>query len=236
MTKVVSSYGPTQRVNILKKVKVDGAWNFYPAVVESNGKLKDKVRIKGAIEVHPEGTYYLEWREEKSRFREPVPDKADVLDWARRKFLELQAAKAGVLIAESQEQASPGIALADAATDYLEDIKPPQREKKTYTRGVTSWCRFRTRRAGRRSTSSLCATPWLAVRNGCAATRRPSANASSATVPCCCLCPRLASRPAIRRPCASVPFRWSAIAPTTTRFRLSSDTVRCWSRPMFIAS
>jgi hypothetical protein len=78
MAKVVSSYGPTQRVNILKKIKVDGAWNFYPAVVESNGKLKDKVRIKGAVEVHPEGTYYLEWREGKSRSREPVPDKADV--------------------------------------------------------------------------------------------------------------------------------------------------------------
>jgi hypothetical protein len=133
MTKVVSSYGPTQRVNILKKIKVDSAWNFYPAVVESNGKLKDKVRIKGAVEVHPEGTYYLEWREGKSRSREPVPDKADVLDWARRKFLELQAAKAGVLIAETPEQVSPGITLADAAADYLEDIKPPQREKKTYS-------------------------------------------------------------------------------------------------------
>jgi hypothetical protein len=118
MAKVVSSYGPTQRVNILKKIKVDGAWNFYPAVVESNGKLKDKVRIKGAVEVHPEGTYYLEWREGKSRSREPVPDKADVLDWARRKFLELQAAKAGVLIAETPEQASPGITLTDAAADY----------------------------------------------------------------------------------------------------------------------
>jgi hypothetical protein len=118
MAKVVSSYGPTQRVNILKKIKVDGACNFYPAVVESNGKLKDNVRIKGAVEVHPEGTYYLEWREEKSRSREPVPDKADVLDWARRKFLELQAAKAGVLIAETPEQASPGITLTDAAADY----------------------------------------------------------------------------------------------------------------------
>jgi transposase len=61
------------------------------------------------------------------------------------------------------------------------------------TCGVTSWRRFRARQAGRRSTSSLCGTPWLAVRNGCAVTRRPSANASSATVPCCCRCPRRAS-------------------------------------------
>ena len=57
MPKVASGYGPDHRVNIVKKVKVDGAWNFYPAVVESNGKLKDKVRIKGTVEVHPEGVY-----------------------------------------------------------------------------------------------------------------------------------------------------------------------------------
>jgi integrase len=132
MTKVASGYGPDHRVNIVKKIKVDGAWNFYPAVVESNGKLKDKVRIKGTVEVHPEGAYYLQWREGKSRFREPVPDRTDVLDLARRKYLEIEAAKAGVLIAETPEQAPPGITLADAAADYLEDIKPPQREKKTY--------------------------------------------------------------------------------------------------------
>jgi hypothetical protein len=132
MTKVASGYGPDHRVNIVKKIKVDGTWNFYPAVVESNGKLKDKVRIKGTVEVHPEGAYYLQWREGKSRFREPVPDRTDVLDLARRKYLEIEAAKACVLIAETPEQAPPGITLADAAADYLEDIKPPQREKKTY--------------------------------------------------------------------------------------------------------
>jgi hypothetical protein len=55
MPKVSSGYGSAHRVNIVKKIKVDGAWNFYPAVVESNGKLKDKVRIKGIVEVHPEG-------------------------------------------------------------------------------------------------------------------------------------------------------------------------------------
>jgi hypothetical protein len=51
MPTVASGYGPAHRINIVKKVKVNGAWNFYPAVVESNGKLKDKVRIKGTVEV-----------------------------------------------------------------------------------------------------------------------------------------------------------------------------------------
>jgi integrase len=121
-----------QRVNIVKKVKVNGTWNFYPAVVESNGKLKDKVTVKETVELHREGSYYLQWREGKKRLREPVANKEDVLDRARRKFLELAAGRAGVPIAEASNGQSSGVSLADAIQDYLEDIKPPQREKKTY--------------------------------------------------------------------------------------------------------
>lgn len=40
------------RVNVPKKVKVNGAWTLYPVVVEPNGKLKDKVRVDGRAEVH----------------------------------------------------------------------------------------------------------------------------------------------------------------------------------------
>lgn len=40
------------RVNVLKKVKVNGAWKFCPVVVEPNGKLKNKVRVNGRAEVH----------------------------------------------------------------------------------------------------------------------------------------------------------------------------------------
>jgi integrase/recombinase XerD len=57
------------RVNILKKINVNGAWKLLPAVLEPNGKLKDKVRIGGAIETHPEGTYYIEWWEGPKRKR-----------------------------------------------------------------------------------------------------------------------------------------------------------------------
>jgi hypothetical protein len=41
MPRVSSGYGPARRVNIVKKVKVESGWNFFPAVVEPNGKLKD---------------------------------------------------------------------------------------------------------------------------------------------------------------------------------------------------
>ena len=40
------------RVNILKKINVNGAWKLLPAVLESNGKLKDRVRIGGHVEIH----------------------------------------------------------------------------------------------------------------------------------------------------------------------------------------
>jgi integrase len=132
MPRVSSGYGPAHRVNIVKKIKVEGGWNFFPAVVESNGKLKDKVRIRGKIEVHPEGSYYLQWREGKSRFRLPVPEKGDVLELARRKRLELEAQKAGVPLAEAGEEPPPGPTVHEAVAAYLENIKPPQREPRTY--------------------------------------------------------------------------------------------------------
>ena len=83
-----------------QEVKTKSGWNLFPAVVESNGKLKDKIRVRGKVEVHPEGSYYLEWRVGKSRLRLMVPEKADVLDLARRKRLELEASKAGVPLAQ----------------------------------------------------------------------------------------------------------------------------------------
>lgn len=61
MSKRGNSYGSENRVNILKKIKVGKNWNLYPAVVEPNGKLRDKVRVRGKIEIHPEGFYYIEW-------------------------------------------------------------------------------------------------------------------------------------------------------------------------------
>ena len=44
MPRVSSEFGPA---HIVKKVKVEGGWNFFPAVVETVGKLKDKVRLRG---------------------------------------------------------------------------------------------------------------------------------------------------------------------------------------------
>src|SRR5258708_27222878 len=95
MSKRGNGYGSETRVNILKKVKVGRNWNLYPAVVDPNGKLRDKVRVRGKVELHPEGHYYIEWWQD-GRKRKQIKDRADVLDLARRKAIQLKANRAGI--------------------------------------------------------------------------------------------------------------------------------------------
>lgn len=130
MSKRGNGYGPENRVNILKKVKVGKTWNLYPAVVESNGKLRDKVRVRGKVEVHPEGFYYIEWWQD-GRKREQIKERAEVVDRARRKAIELEANRAGIETVQSIDS-QRGVSVADAVADYLKDMEPPQRELKTY--------------------------------------------------------------------------------------------------------
>ena len=49
------------RVNLIKKIKIGKDWRFAPVVPEANGRLKDKVRVNGQVEVHIEGSYFIEW-------------------------------------------------------------------------------------------------------------------------------------------------------------------------------
>jgi integrase/recombinase XerD len=95
-----------KRVNLLKKVKVRGQWKLCPAVVEPNGKLKNRVRVKGKIETHPEGNYFLEWREEGVRRRLSVTHTSEVLEQARLKSLELD----GGIVAAKAPQADVQLA------------------------------------------------------------------------------------------------------------------------------
>ena len=129
MSKRGNGYG-AHRVNILKKVKVGKIWNFYPAVVESNGKLRDKVLVHGKVEVHSEGCYYIEWRQ-NGRKREQIKDRAEVLDRARRKAIELAANRAGIETVQ-EIGSGKGRTVTEAVAFYLKDMQPPQREPKTY--------------------------------------------------------------------------------------------------------
>src|SRR5215472_1692975 len=84
------------KVNVLKKVKVDGYRKLCPAIVEPGGKLKDRVQVNGHAEVRNEGVYYIEWRENGQRIRRSVSNCHHVLERARLKALELDAGAAGI--------------------------------------------------------------------------------------------------------------------------------------------
>ena len=130
MSKRGNGYGSENRVNILKKVKIGKNWNLYPAVVEPNGKLRDKVRVRGKVEVHPEGYYYIEWWQD-GRKREQIKQRWEVVDRARRKALELEANRAGIETVQ-EIGSGKGLTVTEAVASYLKDMEPPQREPKTY--------------------------------------------------------------------------------------------------------
>jgi integrase/recombinase XerD len=117
--------GSKARVNVLKKVKVNGAWRLCSAVVEANGKLQNKVHVDGRIEVHAEGVYYIEWREENQRRRQSVPNRGDVLEKARLKALEIDTKRAHIDAAPL----SQSISTAPAATD------PSRSNSKAFDKG-----------------------------------------------------------------------------------------------------
>jgi integrase/recombinase XerD len=130
MPKAQNHQGYSCRVNILKYIKVDGKWRFAPAQTQNNKLKQDCVMVDGRAERHPEGTYYIEWYENGVRRRQSVKDSAEVLEHARRKAIELDAGKAGIEIAESEE--GERIRVRDAVAAYLKEIEPPQREPKTH--------------------------------------------------------------------------------------------------------
>jgi integrase/recombinase XerD len=123
--------GYADRVNLIKKIKLDGRWRFAPVFPEANGRLKDKVRINGTIEVHTEGTYYIEWRDRGKRCRASVT-REDAVDQARRKAIELRAMREGLITSpEPEPEASPKTTIGDAIDAYLRYVRM-QRKARTH--------------------------------------------------------------------------------------------------------
>jgi integrase/recombinase XerD len=120
---------PTLRVNLIKKIKLGSSWRFAPVVPEPNGKLKHKVLVNGQVEVHPEGSYYIEWREDGRRgrrFREKV-FKEDAIERARRKAVELEAAKQGLIPATGAPQATQPIPRTSQPAQLTQATLPEKR-------------------------------------------------------------------------------------------------------------
>jgi integrase/recombinase XerD len=111
------------RVNLIKKIKIDNTWRFAPVVPEANGRLKDKVRVKGRIETHPEGAYYIEWRDRGRRCRVSVA-REDAIAEARRKAVELRAVRDGLIAPpEPAPVIAPKTPIGKAIDDYLRFVR-----------------------------------------------------------------------------------------------------------------
>ena len=59
-----------REVNLTKRIQTMQGWRYCPVALSANGRVKpDVVLINGEEEKHPEGAYYLEWREGAKRVR-----------------------------------------------------------------------------------------------------------------------------------------------------------------------
>src|SRR5580704_6594368 len=95
MPRPVDNARPGTSVNVLKKVRTSGGWRLCPVVREANGRLRDRVRVSGRTELHTEGVYYLDWRQDGRRLRAANPNSAEVIERTHLKSLELEARAAG---------------------------------------------------------------------------------------------------------------------------------------------
>ena len=91
------------RVNLTKYVATEAGLRYCPAVITSNGRIKQDIVLVGDKEErHPEGAYYLDWRRNGVRVRLSVGKNAqDALTQRDRRMFELNAAAHGVELASS---------------------------------------------------------------------------------------------------------------------------------------
>jgi integrase/recombinase XerD len=122
------------KVNLTKYVATEAGLRYCPAVITSNGRIKqDMVVVNGKEERHPEGAYYLDWRRNGVRVRLSVGKNAqDALTQRDRRTFELNAAAHGVELASSvvpngsNDSRKP---LSVAVADFLEDTKLSKKPK-----------------------------------------------------------------------------------------------------------
>src|SRR5260370_36579484 len=86
-----------REVNVTKRVQTSKGPRYCPVVLSANGRVKpDAVLVNGKPERHPEGAYYLEWREGAKRVRLSVgKEAADASARRMRKEAELNAVNNG---------------------------------------------------------------------------------------------------------------------------------------------
>jgi integrase/recombinase XerD len=120
---------PNRESNLTKRINTPSGMRYCPVVLSANGRVKpDVVLVNGKEEHHPEGAYYLEWREGTKRVRLSVGKNAqDASAQRQRKEAELNAVNNGVAVVPEAKQ--NGHALNVAVADYLDEVKLSKKPK-----------------------------------------------------------------------------------------------------------
>jgi len=120
----------SKEVNLTKRVQTSKGTRYCPVVLSANGRIKpDLVIVNGRPERHPEGAYYLEWRENGRRIRLSVgKDAQEAAARRQRKEAELHAINNGVsVIPENGQDGHRSIAAAVA--QFLEETELTKKPK-----------------------------------------------------------------------------------------------------------
>ena len=116
-------------VNLTKRVQTPKGMRYCPVVLSPNGRVKpDLVILNGKPEKHPEGAYYLEWREYGKRVRLSVgKDAQDAAARRQRKEAELNALNNGVSVLPENDDGHKTVAAALA--QFLEETELTKKPK-----------------------------------------------------------------------------------------------------------
>ena len=134
-------------VTLLKQVKINNNWRHARALFDSKGRVRrDRVRVNGKDESHPEGSYFIEWWDQGKRHCVPAgADAQDAADKARVKEAHLSAERNGIIPSLPQPQPTPQrTSLPSALDDYLSYVRNHRslRTYRTYRPILTSFKTF----------------------------------------------------------------------------------------------
>ena len=122
---------PNKEVNLTKRIQTPHGMRYCPVVISGNGRVKpDVVLVNDQEERHPEGAYYLEWRQGSKRVRLSVgKDAQDAATRRLRKEAELNAVNLGVAVVPDNGSSNGHRLLSAAVTDYLDETKLTKKPK-----------------------------------------------------------------------------------------------------------
>src|SRR5246500_87336 len=119
----------SKEVNLTKRVQTSKGMRYCPVVLSPNGRVKpDLVLVNSKPERHPEGAYYLEWREKGRRICLSVGQEAqDAAARRQRKEAELNALNNGVSVLP--ENGNGHRSVAAAISQFLEETELTKKPK-----------------------------------------------------------------------------------------------------------